>query len=315
MARKLATFLSTEEAFPLPPGTQVGDARVRGYYIDMRSKARNLEWPPRWRAVPGEIPYDAIAQKALGCFERWLAGEGEEWLAFARDAADHFVAQQATDGGFVHIYELGHTFPIRPPSLSAMAQGQCASLLVRVHGETGEERYAEAARRALRPMSIPSAEGGVRATLDGGPWLEEYPTQPPSFVLNGGIFAMWGLYDVGLGLDDEAGRADYARCADALAANLHRWDTGYWSRYDLFPHPVTNVASLAYHALHTSQVKAMHALDPRPEFAERIAAWERYGRSRAARSRAFAAKALFRVLVPHNRRLARLMPWRPRLAT
>ena len=32
-----------------------------------------------------------------------------------------------------------------------------------------------------------------------------------------------------------------------LARNLHRWDTGQWSRYDLFPHPVPNVASPAYH--------------------------------------------------------------------
>jgi hypothetical protein len=315
MARKLARFLSTEESFPLPPGRQVGDGEVRGYYIDMRAKARLPRWPEGWREQPGSIPYDAIAQRALGCFERWLAGEGEEWLGFAREAADHLAASQAANGGFVHTYELGHTFPIEPPSLSAMAQGQCASLLVRVHAETGEERHAEAALRALRPMSVPSAEGGVRATLDGGPWLEEYPTEPPSFVLNGGIFAMWGLYDVSLALGDAAARADYERCVAALAANLHRWDTGYWSRYDLFPHPVTNVASLAYHALHTNQVKALNEIAPRPEFAERIAIWERYGRSRAARSRAFAGKALFRVLVPRNRRLARLMPWRPRPAT
>ena len=126
-------------------------------------------------------------------------------------------------------------------------------------------------------------------------------------MLNGGIFALWGLYDVGAALGDDEIAREFEQGADTLAANLHRWDTGYWSRYDLFPHPVMNVASSFYHALHTSQLEAMQVIAPRPEFEARAAA------SHATRSaplnggRAFARKVLFRLAVPRNELLGRPM--------
>ena len=62
-------------------------------------------------------------------------------------------------------------------------------------------------------MRLPSGEGGVQARLGGGPWPEEYPTDPPSYVLNGGIFALWGMYDVGAGLGDEDAARDFEQGA------------------------------------------------------------------------------------------------------
>ena len=151
-------------------------------------------------------------------------------------------------------------------------------------------------------MRLPSAEGGVQARLDGRPWPEEYPTDPPSYVLNGGIFALWGCYDVGAGAGRRCrSRARSRRAPTRWRANLHRWDTGYWSRYDLFPHPVMNVASSFYHALHTSQLEAMQVIAPRPEFADGSGALRRATRTRRLNgSRAFARKVLFRLAVPRN---------------
>ena len=156
-------------------------------------------------------------------------------------------------------------------------------------------------------MSIPSDAGGVQATLDGSPWPEEYPTAPPSYVLNGGIFALWGYYDVGAGLGDADARRAFERGPDMLADILHRWDTGYWSRYDLFPHPVLNVASSFYHALHTSQLEAMNVIAPRPEFADTAGRFARYAASRLSRNRAFARKVFFRLAVPRNEFMSKRM--------
>jgi hypothetical protein len=126
-------------------------------------------------------------------------------------------------------------------------------------------------------------------------------------VLNGGIFALWVLYDVGAGLGDaEAARA-FAAGVDMLAAHLHRWDTGYWSRYDLFPHPVLNVASSFYHALHTSQLESMNVIAPRPEFADTAKRFAAYAGSRRCRNRAFARKVLFRLAVPRNEFMSKRM--------
>jgi hypothetical protein len=251
----------------------------------------------------------ATAQWALGCYERYLHDEGEAWLAAAIDAADHLLEHQRDDGAWPHGMPMPHTYRLDPPWLSAMAQGEGASLLVRIHKETGERRYADAAELALVPFRAPVSEGGVLADLDGGPFFEEYPTEPASYVLNGGIYSMWGSYDVGLALDSPQAQDEWGRAVDALASNLHRWDTGYWSLYDLYPHPVPNIASSAYHALHIVQLQAMQLTSPRPEFAEMAERFAEYTESKRNRGRAFVSKSAFRLAVPRNRMLARRMPW------
>ncbi|GFS06154.1 D-glucuronyl C5-epimerase [Elysia marginata] len=86
-----------------------------------------------------------------------------------------------------------------PPNwYSAMGQGQAMSALVRAYNLTGDRKYLVAAERALYLFTLGSEEGGVRARFMGQlDWYEEYPTVPTSsFVLNGFIFSMMGLYDV-----------------------------------------------------------------------------------------------------------------------
>jgi hypothetical protein len=150
----------------------------------------------------------------------------------------------------------------------------------------------------------------VRTELGSGFFLQEYPTDPPSHVLNGGIFALWGYHDVALGLGDADARREFDEGVDTLAKNIQRWDTGAWTRYDLFPFPLTNLASSFYHHLHIDQLRAMQLIAPRPEFEAAVERFEHYRVSRARRMRAFAHKALFRTLVPRNRLLGRRTPFR-----
>jgi heparosan-N-sulfate-glucuronate 5-epimerase len=290
-------------------GRQVEPASVRGYPLDFTAAAGEPAVPRRFLEEPGRHLWGGLAACGLGCYERWLAGDGEEWLAGARAVADFLLERQTPDGGWVQTAPYPHTFVVRPPWVSGLGQGEGASLLVRVHLETGEDRYAEAALRALRPMSVPSAEGGVRALLDGRAFPEEYPTDPPSFVLNGGIFAMWGQRDVAVGLGDAGVWRQFEQSVDTLAANIHRWDSGSWSLYDLFPHRVANVASPAYHDLHVKQLEATHALAPHPELKSMVERFVRYRASLADRAAAFARKGLFRVVVPRSTRMAALAPW------
>jgi heparosan-N-sulfate-glucuronate 5-epimerase len=304
-------FLSS--SFGLGPGRHVDPAGVRGYPIDFSAKAGRPTVLDTFVDEPGRHLWVAHAQRGLGCFERWLSGEGEEWLEGARRAAEVLVDKQAAggvhDGAWVQLRPYPHTYTLSPPWVSAMAQGEGASLLVRLHAQTGDVRYAAAARRALRPIAVPSAEGGASAALDGRAFPEEYPTEPPSFVLNGAMFAMWGLRDVGVGLADRDAARAFGEAVDTLAGSIHRWDTGSWSRYDLFPHRVPNVASPAYHGLHVTQLRAMDALAPRPELRSAADRFADYASSPAKRTAAFARKALFRVVVPRSARAVRLLPW------
>ena len=208
--REHGGFFSSARVFSLQLGEFIEVGGVRGYYIDLRMKAQDPGWAPAW-VRPGE-EYVDTCQWGLGSYERYLAGHGRRWLEEAVACGEYLLANQERNGpsvgGWRHSKPFPHTFPLRPGWVSAMAQGQGASLFVRLHDETEEDRFADAALRALLPLRVPSAEGGASAELHGHPFPEEYPTTPPSFVLNGGIFALWGLYDVWRGLgDDEAGRS------------------------------------------------------------------------------------------------------------
>ena len=303
-------LLSTAGSFSPEVGSRLADDASGGYYIDFALKADQAVWPPDWLAPPERRIHVAVAQFGLGCYERYLAGDGDQWLATAIRVADSLVAEQAPDGGWPHLAAMPHSYWLEPPWLSAMAQGEAASLFVRVASRTGDERYREAAIRALEPMLVPVEEGGVRAELDGGFFPEEYPSDPASYVLNGAIFALWGCRDVAIATGDEGAARLYEEGVETLAANIHRFDTGYWSLYDLFPaHPVRNLASGAYHLLHLTQLRALQAVTPRPEFARAIDRFAAYQESRLSRSRALASKVAFRVLVPRNHRLAHRPPW------
>lgn len=297
-----AGFFSSSRTFFLPVGRQIDPSAVRGYPIDMSVKAASADASAVANPPPKGL-HVVTTQYGLGCYERWLSGQGEQWLEAAVQVARRLVATQEADGSWTHRLDLSHTFPLRAPWRSAMAQGEAASLLIRSFQETGDESFAAAARAALLPMSKLRAEGGVCAQLDGELWLEEYPTDPPSYVLNGAIFALWGLRDVAVGLGDEAAERALASGVNTLAANLWRFDTGWWSLYSLYPHPVRNVASSFYHDLHINQLSAMQRLCPRTEFEGMCERWERYSRSSINRQRAFAAKAGFRILIPRRRRL------------
>ena len=274
--RRLTKFLS--HSFDQPVGTRVAEG---GYYIDLRVKANTPTWP----FPPGKTSWIAFAQYGLGAHERYVAGEGEQWLETAKAVGDTLCERQTDGGTWEQLFDLPHTYHLKAPWITAMAQGEAASLLTRLEKATGEAKYGEAAARALPPMPMAPLP-------DGTPFPQEYPTDPPSHVLNGAIFAIWGLKDGG----DEA---RFTQALDALIRNLHRWDTGRWSLYDLYAkHPIENWASLAYHELHTAQLRATAELHPHPELTMAVDRFESYMQSNAHRARAFAHKAAFRVRVP-----------------
>jgi hypothetical protein len=262
-----------------------------GYYNDLTLEVgagspdevvRRLE---RLTADPRTTNHVSIAQLGLGA---WQLG----WTDAAARVADWIAGALDGDGLLHYGFAMPHTYRLAAGWSSATAQGQSASLFVRVG-------LPDAARQAVRPLVEPSV---LLDVTEEGPVLQEYPTDPPAHVLNGWIFALWGLYDVARTTGDEAAAGAFEDGAAALAARLPRYElAGRWSRYDLYPHPIAHAASPFYHRLHVEQLRALDELAPHRAFRDFALRWAASSRSYPAVALGVARKVAFRVLRPRRR--------------
>jgi hypothetical protein len=275
-----------------------------GYYNDLTIKATDSGSPRGCAELALRLTHErrranpvTIAQLGLGAWQ--LSLQDPTWL----DAVDVVVRwierELEPDGTIPYHFDMPHTFQLAAPWPSAMAQGEAASLLVRASGSLGRPEVRDLARRAIEPL-LRSGSRLVSSTRDG-PVLQEYPTTPPAHVLNGWIFGLWGLYDVGISQDDSSAMNAFTVGTETLAARLPLYSVRWsWSRYDLYPHRVVHVTSPFYHRLHVAQLRAMARITTDRSFSLVADEWEAGLRNPVAFGVALIRKLSFRALVPRK---------------
>lgn len=261
---------------PQPLGTHVTYETVRGYLVDLRRKA--LARPNsriNARGIVSQPGPTLLAQQALGHFDRHLDGAPGAAVSCVAAAGALLSSAREEDGALVWQYEAPVTkYGLDPGWRSCMAQGQAASALLRAHLITGDDRYVDAAV---------SAANGIRGEIvthhpDAGPVLQECPTTPPSHILNGWLFGLWGLWEVATVAADTRARSLFEASSGALARLAPEYDTGWWSRYSLFEPLAPDLAKPFYHRLHAVQLEATHrltGLDVLGAVARRFASYDR----------------------------------------
>jgi hypothetical protein len=170
---------------------------------------------------------------------------------------------------------------------SAMAQGQAASVFVRAGELTGDVKWREAALGAVAPFFTDSVLGLVRYGA-AGPALEECPSEPSSTILNGWVYALWGLWDVAVGISDDVAAEMFSRSSSALEVMLPQFDTGWWTRYSLYP-AYEDLATPFYHRIHVAQIDVMARLSGACAFAAAAERWDGYVRP-VSKARAIGTK-------------------------
>jgi heparosan-N-sulfate-glucuronate 5-epimerase len=272
---------------PLPPGSFFDDGAVRGYFIDFRAKTTSPEAKSPSLLLPADL-----AQLALGWWDRALAGEQGAMEPFEHACALLVESAETRTDELRWAYNIGvRKYKTEPPTYSAMAQGQIASTFVRAFLADANPRHAEIALAAIRPLV---EEGGsdLVSLTPAGPVLEENPGTPPSHILNGWIFSLWGLWDVAVALGDEAARKTYDASLNCLRQMLDRYDLGWWTRYSLYPHLLPDLAKPFYHRLHIDQVEVLFRLTGYDEFGSAARRWRKYD-THAHRTAAIVQKTLF----------------------
>lgn len=268
--------------------------QLAGYYNDLSGKTR-WDGPVDGRGLPlsrtleGKLVHfpTNIFQKSLGHWDAWLWSDrkdADHYEQFARSACWALSSQDDCGG-----WEVGPLLGLQYASpYSAMAQGEGMSVLARAFLTTGEDIYLESARRALSPLLLEVSEGGTcRRTLEGLV-LEEVPLEEPATILNGWVFALYGLYDLFLVHGSSEVREALEASLNGLIIHLPEYDAGFWSYYDT----QGNLASPFYHRLHIAQLRALELTFPdrAARFAPLRETFEKQLSSRLNRARAVASK-------------------------
>lgn len=243
----------------------------------------------------------AIAQYGLGNYNLFRrTGNQERRRKFLRVANWLRDNLEQNDRGlwvWNHHFDWDYRTPLRAPWYSGLAQGHGLSVLVRAYRETDDAAYLDAAERAFEPFLKLVDEGGVIYRDDEGhTWIEEYIVSPPTHILNGFIWASWGVYDYFLATQEPAAQSLFEQSVDTLADNLHRYDAGFWSLYEQSGTRLQMMASPFYHNLHIVQLRVLHRLTREDIFAQYATRWAAYRRSLQKRWAALAYKALFKLL-------------------
>jgi len=194
-----------------------------------------------------------------------------EWLCDNSEETDY--------GGLVWRYSMAWPeHGLKPGWMSGMAQGLGISLLLRGSVLFKNPEYVEVAEKSFLPMTVSVVEGGVSIIKDDFYWMEEIPSKNPSFVLNGFIFALFGIYDLYTFTGKDLYKTWFDRATSTLVRLLPKYDLGTWSRYDLglkvvrsksnlllsrvLPNAAEmhNIASPTYNVIHISQLKKLYEL-------------------------------------------------------
>lgn len=242
----------------------------------------------------------AIAQYGLGNYNVFGRNADEARRKKFFIAADWLMSHLETNSFGVpvwnHNFDWEYRDTLKAPWYSGLAQGQGISVLLRAHKESGETKYLDAARRALSSFFHPISAGGVTFTDEASDlWFEEYIVSPPTHILNGFIWAVWGVYDYFLATQNHDAHNLFLRAVQTLIHNLERYDLGFWSLYEQSGTRLPMVASPFYHRLHIVQLRIMHRVTGEHVFARVADRWDGYTRSCIKRTRALGYKAAFKL--------------------
>lgn len=225
----------------------------------------------------------AYAQYALKMLNSWHVTSDETFLDRAVANGEAMLdAATRRDGRIWLPYEFD--FPlhgdvkntIHAPWWSAMAQGQALSLFVRLHEATGDDRWDQAAEEVFQTFldvhdvtEIPTSDPWAVFIADGGwLWLEEYAGDvQPMRVLNGHIFAMYGLYDYWLATQDRRAAELFDGAATTVARHVPQLrNPGEASWYGMRVQDNPTAQSEKYHRIHTIQLRQLGDLTSEPLF-------------------------------------------------
>jgi hypothetical protein len=197
---------------------------------------------------------------------RWLAGNGVPYK-----------------GALVYPFPYGlKEFNPEPNWVSGMYQGQILSCFARAFHLSGDEQYMELCRLTWKSFDLELGEPyGFRYEDKYGLWFEEAPQLPAKHILNGAIYALWGILDYYQVSGEGVLKETWERGIRTILNALDGYDLGYWSLYDL----AGTITSYYYQSVHVRQMEALFRQTGEEKFRKYAERWNEQLHSPACRRR------------------------------
>ena len=243
----------------------------------------------------------AIAQWALGNYNLWKKNNSEDNYRKFIKGADWLNDNLKLNNHNVHVWQ--HHFDwvykenLIEPWHSGLAQGQGLSVLCRAYKITADNKYLNSIEKVYQSFLIDVKKGGVTFTdKDGSIWIEEYiMDNKPTHILNGFIWALWGIYDYWLLSKNEDVKILFNNYVNTISGNINRYDIGYWSLYELSQLNISMRASTFYHKLHIVQLKILSKMTNTDRFINFSINWSKYLNKKTNILRATFMKIVFKI--------------------
>lgn len=226
-----------------------------------------------------------IAQYGLEHYSLYLINDNVISRNKFLKVAEWFINNQDSNGGWA--YQFDHPFfpsrldTLKAPWYSSIGLGMAMSVLSRASYLTKDKKYGSSALKATRIFSIPSKQNGILAKFENKfLFYEECPTDPPSFILNGFMFSLVGLYDLYKETDDQKTKKLYDKGISSLKRMIPLYDLGNRTAYDLTHYTTDggypNVAKWGYHITHIHLLDALNSIEKDPKLNETLLRWKGY---------------------------------------
>ncbi len=243
----------------------------------------------------------SIAQWGLGNYNLFLESKEHIYYEkFIRSANWLVNNMEKNKFGFyvwMHHFNFEYRDTLISPWYSGLAQGQGISVLIRAFKETNEDIYKDTIEKALKVFDKDIKSGGVNhIDSNGDSWIEEYIVFPPTHILNGFIWGLWGLYDYAIFFQDKKILEKFLSYSTTITKNLKKYDIKYWSKYEQSNKIIPMISSKFYHRLHIVQLKIMMDLTGDEKYLKYAERWQKQLNNFFYRQISLLHKAIFKVL-------------------
>jgi hypothetical protein len=168
-----------------------------------------------------------------------------------------------------------------------MVQGESLSVLCRVYELTRDPAVLDLAVACGRPFLKGLTAGGVASEIEPNVvWYEEDTRPPVRHILNGMIYALWGLRDLAITTHDPGIRRAFDLGAESVVSAIGKFDAGWWTWYDVPTVGRPYISSAMYHDLHVCQVEILGEQLGSEPLLKRAAQWRQYRQLPINRARA-----------------------------